>query len=297
MAGLIKNVNKIKSVFGDIKTAIESKGINIDDNTPVSEYAGLINNIQTSGIVATDWSYMFYKNCRYDLIDGNTLAASGVENFTYFAYDSTKLRTIKDIDTSSATSTQYMFDGCKNIEEFPSYFNLKSLKNTTNSGYRMFANVGYNNEKLRDKSMSVDLPPVCNTSFLFGYSPFKSIHITSDTQCTDMSNMFRTCSYLEEITGLNMSQATSYTFLFESCKALVNLEIEGTIAAKGTYSTTLDLEDSVLLSHESIMRVVNALEIVTKDDYTAKLVLGETNLAKLTDEEKAIVTEKGWVLA
>lgn len=296
MAGLIKNVNKVKSVFGDIKTAIQSRGVNVDDNTPVSEYAGLINNIPISGIVTTDWAYMFYKNYRYDLLDGNTLDSSGVKNFTYFAYDSTKLKVIKDIDTSSATSTQYMFSGCKNIEEFPSYFNLTSLSATTNSGYNMFAHIGNNNEKLRDKSMFVDLPPVCNASFLFGYSPFKSIHITSDTQCTDMSNMFRTCQYLEEVTGLNMSQATSYTYIFESCKALVNLEIVGTIAAKGTYNTTLNLEDSVLLTHESLMRVVNALEVITKDNYLAKLVLGETNLAKLTDEEKAIVTDKGWTL-
>ena len=42
------------------------------------------------------------------------------------------------------------------------------------------------------------------------------------------------------------------------------------------------------------MVVINGLQTVTS---TKTLTLGSTNLAKLTDEEKQIATNKGWTLA
>lgn len=49
------------------------------------------------------------------------------------------------------------------------------------------------------------------------------------------------------------------------------------------------------LTHESIMNVINNLyDIKTKGVKPQQLVLGTTNLAKLTSEEIAIATEKGW---
>ena len=42
------------------------------------------------------------------------------------------------------------------------------------------------------------------------------------------------------------------------------------------------------------MVIINGLQTVTT---TQKLTLGETNLAKLTDAEKKIATDKGWTLA
>ena len=42
------------------------------------------------------------------------------------------------------------------------------------------------------------------------------------------------------------------------------------------------------------MVVINGLQTVTT---TKKLTLGTTNLAKLTDEEKKVATDKGWTLA
>ena len=57
----------------------------------------------------------------------------------------------------------------------------------------------------------------------------------------------------------------------------------------------LDLYDSPLITHESLLNVINKAADVTASPAT--LTLGSTNLAKLTDEEKAIATNKGWTLA
>ena len=48
------------------------------------------------------------------------------------------------------------------------------------------------------------------------------------------------------------------------------------------------------LTHDSIMVVINGLQTVTT---TQRLALGSKNLAKLTEAEKKIATDKGWTLA
>lgn len=54
------------------------------------------------------------------------------------------------------------------------------------------------------------------------------------------------------------------------------------------------LSDCTVLTKESILNVINEAADVTASP--KGLYLGETNLAKLTDEEKAIATSKGWTL-
>lgn len=48
------------------------------------------------------------------------------------------------------------------------------------------------------------------------------------------------------------------------------------------------------LTHDSLMVIINGLQTVTT---TQKLTLGSTNLAKLTEADKKIATDKGWTLA
>lgn len=56
-----------------------------------------------------------------------------------------------------------------------------------------------------------------------------------------------------------------------------------------------NLSSSSKLTYESLMNVINNLyDIKSKGCNTQQLMLGSTNLAKLTAEEIAIATEKGW---
>lgn len=51
------------------------------------------------------------------------------------------------------------------------------------------------------------------------------------------------------------------------------------------------------LTHDSLMNVINGLYDRKTAGYSViSLRFGSTNLAKLTDEEKAIATNKGWTL-
>ena len=60
----------------------------------------------------------------------------------------------------------------------------------------------------------------------------------------------------------------------------------------------MDLARPANLDHESLLSVVNCLKDYSADTSGTvwKVTLGATNLAKLTADEKAIATGKGWTL-
>ena len=70
-------------------------------------------------------------------------------------------------------------------------------------------------------------------------------------------------------------------------------------AQSANYSSyTLKLSGCKNLTHESLMNVINNLyDIASAGVQPQQLQLGSTNLAKLTDEEKAIATNKGWSIS
>lgn len=123
------------------------------------------------------------------------------------------------------------------------------------------------------------------------------LNITSITLNTlplvEYLETFNGCTKLETVNNLNISDAaTYYNNLFLDCSSLKNI----TFAPTASIAQNLGLNYSPLLTVESIMNVINALKDLT--GVTAKkLTLGATNLAKLTDEQKAIATNKNWVLA
>ena len=101
--------------------------------------------------------------------------------------------------------------------------------------------------------------------------------------------MFDYCYGLENIPEYDFTNLTSTYCTFSSCAALTN--VGGFIGLK----VSTDISHSVLLTHDSIMNIINKAANVTKNPQT--LTFGSTNLAKLTDQEKGIATNKGWTLA
>ena len=82
--------------------------------------------------------------------------------------------------------------------------------------------------------------------------------------------------------------------MFDSCSALTNLTVTGTITVNAT--NALKLSDSSKLTVESLLNVLNALKDNTGGT-TYNIQLGSTNLKKLTDEQKAIATNKNYTLS
>lgn len=101
---------------------------------------------------------------------------------------------------------------------------------------------------------------------------------------------FNSCVSLSDVT-LPASLETIGVNIFSDCSALENVTLESGFNANG-----LDLSVSTLYSVNTLVTMLNALANRTGQvPYT--LTLGSTNLAKLSNEQLAIATEKNWTLA
>jgi hypothetical protein len=92
---------------------------------------------------------------------------------------------------------------------------------------------------------------------------------------------------------IKVNENTTYVSnMFQELIALTELEIIGTIGKNGFNVNGLPL------THDSLIGILYALQDKTGDTSGTSWVctLGATNLAKLTDAEKAIATQKGWSL-
>lgn len=110
------------------------------------------------------------------------------------------------------------------------------------------------------------------------------------TDATNTSSAFAT-NVIQSIEELVVSETTPFSKTFDNAPNLTYMIVTGTIGRNG-----LDLHWSPL-THESLTSIINALKDFTGTGETRTVTLGSTNLAKLTDTEKAIAEAKGWTLA
>ena len=107
----------------------------------------------------------------------------------------------------------------------------------------------------------------------------------SSNKPISFKNTFYSCAYLKEVVSIDLTDCSDASGAFTGCVSLETLQ--GFPGLK----VNMDLSSSPKLTHESLMNVINNLAASN-----ATLTLGETNLAKLTDSEKKIATDKGWTL-
>lgn len=129
-----------------------------------------------------------------------------------------------------------------------------------------------------------------NASQTFYY--FQGTDTKVDITLNNISAQFFASSKLKIIRKLILGEkATSYNNMFQLCSALETINFDGIVVAN------MDLSPCPLLTHDSIMSLFNVLKDYAGSGSTYTVTLGATNLAKLTDAEKAIATGKGWTLA
>lgn len=129
------------------------------------------------------------------------------------------------------------------------------------------------------------------TSNLWGLQKVGTITWTSP----DLRNIFNSCNKLKKVDKLILpTTVTTVSSGFNGSYSLRHIGEINTIVASNAFNFTY----STLLNHDTLIRILNALYDYASEGSTSTyiLTLGATNLAKLTDEEKAIATNKGWTL-
>lgn len=182
------------------------------------------------------------------------------------------------LDTSNVTDMSGMFYDCWAITTIPQY----NTSNVTNMRF-MF----YNDGKLRTIPL-LDTSNVTNMGCMF-YSckELTTIPQLNTSNVTNMNSMFRDCTHLTTVPALDVSRVTDMSDMFIRCTLLKSILMTH-------IGANLDIHYSTKFEREDLLVILNNLETVTS---SKTLTMGATNLAKLTDEDKAIATNKGWTLA
>lgn len=194
------------------------------------------------------------------------------------------IRRVPDsMDFTVKSNIAGLFFNCYSLEEIP--FNNKELATSSLQG-------SFKNCYSLSGDIIIKAPNCSLLNAAFSYS----LNIESITLETapimEFLETFYNCTNLKSIYGFRPSEnAIYFNSVFIGCSSLKNL----TFASDAVISNNLVLFYSNSLTVDSIMNVIDVLK-----DYTGGtahiLQLGATNLAKLTDEQKAIATNKNWVL-
>lgn len=167
------------------------------------------------------------------------------------------------------------------------------------------------------------------SNFFVSHTYLEKLELFDTSKCTNFSYMINGCVFIKEIPQYDTSKGTNFNYAFSTSSLetvpLLDLSSATNISSilysnssnlkniggfkdlgkayrttqSANYSSyTLKLSGCTNLTHESLMNIINGLyDIATAGVQPQKLQLGSTNLAKLTDEEKAIATNKGWSLS
>lgn len=211
----------------------------------------------------------------------------------FLGYDGERIPLLElNPNTSNVTNMQNLFYGCR-LKSIPAI----NTQNVTDMSF-MFRDCN----KLSSVPV-LDTSNVSNMSdMFFNCNSLVSVPLLNTGNVTDMNNMFWGCTSLAIVPMLDASKTRTIYSMFRNCSSLItlgglkNLGMGyGTGWTANSNSLTLNLSDSPLLTHDSLMNVINNLyDIKSKGVKTQTLQLGNTNKAKLTTEEIAIATNKGW---
>jgi surface protein len=253
---------------------------------------------------ANDWSSEL-RSCN-GMFEGNAAMTeapyfdtSNVKTMYNMFNDCSSLTTVPLYNTSKVTAMNYAFRNCTSLVSIPQFdvSRVTDMQNVFN-GCTVLENV---------PALDTSSAKYLNGLFLNCIS-LKTAPELNTGSATSVASLFNNCEILETVPLYDCSNADNIYFIFHGCENLTNLGGLSNLGKSYTQASndhlnyTLDLSDCVNLTHDSLMNVINNLYDLnlTYDVanggtlYTQKLNLGATNIAKLTAEEIAIATNKGW---
>ena len=329
IAGQIERINDAKA---DIKAAIIDKGGTVNDTDKLDSYSKIIDQITSrfneynyeyngvaddDGLKTIGWNdldiaYFKYNNLHpksesvgdtYKVSDANKQIVINSKSDIATHKNNPDFKFCPKFDTSKETDMTRMFYQCNSLTSVPLFdtsnvegmygvfYQCTSLTSVPLFDTSKVTNMGsmFSGCSSLTSIPQLDTSKVTNMSSMFqNCNSLTSVPLFDTSNVTDMPFMFSGCSSLASVPLFDTSKVTNMFFMFQNCNSLTTLG--GFLNLK----TNLGISNSPNLTHDSLMNVINKAADVTSSSKT--LTLGATNLSKLTDAEKAIATNKGWVL-
>lgn len=279
------------------------------DTSSVTDMSGMFNYcskltsiplFDTSSV--TNMSNMFH-NCS-NLTTIPLLNTSSVTSMSSMFGSCESLTTIPLFDTSSVTNMNGMFRYCTGLESIP----LLNTSSVTNMNYM------FNGCTSLTTIPQLDVSKVTYTNYMFESANLESIPSLNFYRAKNVVGMFADCRKLKSIGLLNFEYVTTKSgpMGYSSNKPLLNelTDIAGFEKLKVTWSS-MAFELCPNLTVESLMNIINNLwdwtdypdgRVELNDGRTASfgtthtMSFGTDNLIKLTEEQIAVATNKGWTL-
>ena len=237
-------------------------------------------------------NYLFQKNTNLININVSNWDTSNITSLRGAFASIPNLESVDfaDWDVSHVTDFYAMFDSCKNLKTIDvSKWNTSSA---TNMGWM------FNGNNLQ--SLDVSNFNTSKVTIMFAMFSGSQALTRLDVSNFDTSNVLdfgRTFSYWSgvnkelNISGLNLTKCKFMELTFKSTNFKV-IRSDG-LRLPNIDMSNIGLSDSTELTVESIVGLLNALP---QSDKGYSFQIGSDNIAKLSDEQKAIATDKGWTL-
>ena len=247
-------------------------------NVPQTAQSGTLKAL-LDATQSADNLFNGYKGTSVDeLISFND--TSNVTTTKYMFSNCSNLTTIPQLDTSKVTVMQFMFNSANSLTTIPQL----DTSNALNMSYMFY------------KCSSLTTIPQLNTSkatnityMFYNCSSLTTIPQLDTSNVLDMSYMFYGCSNLTTVPELNaqkLEYGSSLDSMFTGCTKLVSIGLYG-------FTSSIDISKTAL-EHDALVAFLNQAGTARSG---AKITMGANKLALLSDEEKAIATNKGWQLA
>lgn len=165
---------------------------------------------------------------------------------------------------------------------------LKTLLDATKSTYYLFRE--YKGTSVDDLISYIDTSNVTYMYAMFsGCNKLTTIPILDTSNVENMVSMFEGCTNLTSVPALDVSKCINFGSVFRSCSKLTSI---------GMYGFRYDISISdTALEHDAIVALLNQAGTANNKYAQQRITIGSAKLALLSDEEKAIATNKGWTLA
>lgn len=288
--------NTLKKLLDATKSAnylfYEYQGTSID---------GLIQYNDTENV--EEISKAFYRS---KIVKAPELNTSKVKDFSYaLAYSS--INEFPNWNFSNAESISYLLSQCKSLKTDIVINNLSKL-----SGDYCLNGICQQNsvKSVTLNDLNPDMVYSLDQAF-FDCGWLKNVSLNTTTgaliKVKSMSETFNYSSQLETLPLMDLTRCNMFSITgCNSLKSIPAYDLSNitTISIGNLYKleefhatgmkVSFNISSSTKFTREALVEILNNLATVTT---TQTLTMGATNLAKLTDSDKAIATDKGWTLA
>ena len=269
----------LQTIKANIKTAIENKGVDVGD-APFTDYASKIDGIEggssdggeTTILKLSEQSQLNFSSFN---IQGKLKieCAANTEYIMFYNATFSNPNGIEILNSNSLDSTYNMYKLSNIVEPY-----LFDTSNVTD-----MSSMFYGCSKLQAIPQFITSNVTDMSTMFYECTNLETIPQLDTSNVSYMSSMFYGCSKLQAIPQLDTSNVSYMSYMFWGCSKLTN------IGGFQGLKVNIDLKHSSLITRESMLNIFN-----TMGEANSIITIHQNVADRLTDEDKAIATNKGW---